>query len=59
MEWIATGVNLGFCDALPEVACIENRDYSRKGSTALTTRHNCIRKNWQSLRLQAAVARSV
>jgi hypothetical protein len=25
---------------------LENRDYSRKGSAALTTRYPSIRKNW-------------
>jgi hypothetical protein len=25
---------------------LENRDYGRRGSTALTTRHSSIRKSW-------------
>jgi hypothetical protein len=38
---------------------LENREYGCRRSTALTTRHPYIRKSWQYLRRQAAVARSV
>jgi hypothetical protein len=38
---------------------LENRNYSRKGSTALTLRHPSIRKRCHLLRRQAAVARPV
>jgi hypothetical protein len=38
---------------------LENRDYGRMGSAALTMRHPSIRKRWQKLRRQAALARSV
>jgi hypothetical protein len=40
-------------------AGLENRDYGRRGSAALTMRHPFIRKSWHQLRRQAAVARSV
>jgi hypothetical protein len=37
----------------------ENRDYGRRLSTSLTTRHPSISKSWHKLRQQVAVARSV
>jgi hypothetical protein len=38
---------------------LENQDYSRRRSAALTTRHHSIRKSWHQLRRQAAVGQSV
>jgi hypothetical protein len=38
---------------------LENREYGRGGSAALTTRHPSIRKSWHQLHRQAAVAQSV
>jgi hypothetical protein len=38
---------------------LENRDYGRRGSVTLTTRHPSIRKSWHLLRQQAVVAQSV
>jgi hypothetical protein len=39
-------------------SCLEIRDYGRRGSTALTTRHPSIRISWYYLLRQAAVSRS-
>jgi hypothetical protein len=38
---------------------LENRDYSHRGSAALTTRHPSIHKSLHQLRRQAAVAQLV
>jgi hypothetical protein len=38
---------------------IENQEYRRRGSATITTWHASIRKGWNKLRRQAAVARSV
>jgi hypothetical protein len=40
-------------------AGLENRDYGRRGSAALTMRHPAIRKSWHLLRKEVAVARLV
>jgi hypothetical protein len=38
---------------------LENLDYGRRGSVALTMRHPSVRRSWHKLHRQAAVARSV
>jgi hypothetical protein len=38
---------------------LENREYGRRGSAALTMRHPSIRKSWHYLHRQAAGTRSV
>jgi hypothetical protein len=38
---------------------LENRDYSRRGSAALTTRHPSIRRSWHKLRRQTVVCRPI
>jgi hypothetical protein len=46
---------LRLCECCSEVLCaivlvksgLENRDYGRRGSAALTMRHTSIRKGWQ------------
>jgi hypothetical protein len=43
----------------PVKSDLENRDYDRRGSAALTMQHPSIRKNWHQLLREAAVARSV
>jgi hypothetical protein len=40
-------------------SCIENREYGRRDPSRWPRGTLCSPKSWQSLRLQAAVARSV
>jgi hypothetical protein len=69
MLWVVVGLERGPVSLVSTIeellerkssgSGIENRDYGRRGSAALTTRYTSIRKSWQLLRRQAAVARSV